>query len=383
MEQTQSVIRLPLQPQEREQLIDTLSSILTVNEAAALVARIHERSSTIKKGKRFGMYPIEDWAAFERMKRLEASFWTADEIEFTEDRNDFNELSPDEQRPLVMAFGFFAVGDGSIATMLAYQMILVAPTFENQGFYVVQLDNERVHGESYGKMIYTVVPDSKRRDEIFNAVENVQSIKKMNAFIEHSFTYPKGKKEIYVSLAAAEYVLFTPLFCIIFWYRAYKPGKLGRIIFSNELIAKDEAAHCQNGCDNYRALPSNEKYTDQEIHAYVDQICNLVFDFADEVFSTITLTELSPENVKQYIKFVADDLFERLGHEPYYRVSNPFVWMDFTNLVPKSNFYEFPVGEYARFNVSESVQRARQLCDTNANPAVKPNAYAQARKIKF
>ena len=378
-----SEIVVQVGPEEREKLIETLSGILTVHEAAALVAKIHERTTQVKKGKRFGIYPIEDWPAFERMKRLEAAFWTADEVTFTDDRNDFEQFTPEEQRPLLMAFGFFAVGDGSIASMLAYQMILVAPTFENQGFYVVQLANERVHGETYGKMIHTLVPDSKGREEIFDAVDNVQSIKKMNAFIERAFTYPKGKKEIYVSLAAAEYILFTPLFCIIFWYRNYKPGKLAEVLFSNELIAKDEAAHCQNGCENYRALPNSEKYTDKELHAYIDQICQLVFKFSDEVFSEISLAELTPANVKQYIKFVADDLLERLGHPAYYRVASPFVWMTFTNLVPKSNFYEKKVGEYARFNVTDSMTKAKQLSSSTSESTPKSSPYVRARQVKF
>lgn len=377
-----SQIVVQVSPEGRSELLETLSGILTVHEAAALVAKIHERTCQVKKGKRFGMYPIEDIGAFERMKRLEASFWLADEVKFTEDRNDFEQLTPEEQRPLLMAFGFFAVGDGSISSMLAYQMILVAPTFESQAFYVTQLMNEKVHGETYGKMIHTLIPDPKRREEIFDAVEKVQSIKRMNEFIERSFTHPQGKKEIYVSLAAAEYILFTPLFCIIFWYRNYKPGKLVETLFSNELIVKDEAAHCQNGCENYLLLPASEKYTDAELHAYIDQVCRLVFDFADEVFSEISLAELSPDNVKQYIKFVADDLLERLGHPAYYRVTSPFVWMTFTNLIPKSNFYEKQVGEYARFNVSESVALAQQLSGLTA-PAPKASPYRSARHIKI
>src|SRR5690625_2230549 len=139
---------------ERKEYLDDLSDKLTLREAASLIARIHEKTSTVNKGKRFGMYPIEDWAALERTKRLEASFWTANEIDFTEDKNDFDHLTYDEQRPLLLAFGFFSVGDGSIASMLAFQLILTAPTFEKQSFYVVQLDNERVHGETYSEMIY-------------------------------------------------------------------------------------------------------------------------------------------------------------------------------------------------------------------------------------
>ena len=366
-------------------LLDKLANILTINEAVSLVSKIHEKSSVLSKGKRFGLYPIKDWAAFERTKRLEASFWTADEVEFNDDRNDFNGFTFDEQWPLIMSFGFFAVGDGSITSMLAYQMIVAANSFENQMFYAVQLHNEIIHGETYGKMIYTLISDPKKRDEIFNAVENVNSIRAMNEFIEQGFICYDGKKQLYVSLAAAEYLLFTPLFCIIFWYRAYKKGKIPRIIFSNEQIAKDESAHCENGCANYCALPDNQKYTDEEVHAYVDKVVVLVSGFADEVLSRVNLPELTPANVKQYIRFVADDLFYRLDHPKFYNVKNPFAWMNFTDLVPKTNFYEGTVGEYGRFNVVKALRRAYELCNgiEEKKEKTQVNVYKRAAQTKF
>lgn len=370
---------------DRKDLLNKLSNILTVNEAASLVAQIHEKKGSITKAKRFGAYPINDWNAFSRYKNLQASFWTSDEIKFSEDRNDFDTFTEDEKWPLVMSFGFFAVGDGSISSMLAYQMILNAPSFENQMFYVAQLHSEVVHGETYGVMIYTLISDPIKRDKIFNAVDEVKSIQAMNKFIENAFTFPMGQKELYVSLAAAEYIMFTPLFCIIFWYRAYKKGKIPQVIFSNQQIAKDEAAHCENGCANYRQLPSNEKYTDEEVHIYVDKVVQLVSAFADEVLSKVNLPELTPENVKQYIRFVADDLFYRLDHSKYYNVTNPFIWMNFTELIPKTNFYEGTVGEYKRFNVQESLRRAYELCNgiEEKKEKVATNFYKKAAVIKF
>lgn len=269
-------------------LINDLVNTLTVNEAAALVTKIVQKNTSHNKSKRFGLYPIQDWHAFERAKTLEAAYWPADEITFTSDRDDFNSFIPEERRPLCMAFGFFAVGDGNIAQMLAYQMILTADTFEKQNFYVVQLNNERVHAEVYGKMIYTLITDKVERDNIFNSIENCRSIREMNEFIENSYTYPDGDRQLFVSLAASEYIMFTPLFCIIFWYRVYKPGKIPQVIFSNEQIAKDEATHCQNGSENYKELPSSKKYTDSEIHQFIDKIVVLVCNFADEMLENIS-----------------------------------------------------------------------------------------------
>lgn len=66
---------------DRNNLLNQLADNLTINEATSLISRIQERkrvNSGMSKGKRFGLYPIEDWSAFERTKRLESSFWMAD-----------------------------------------------------------------------------------------------------------------------------------------------------------------------------------------------------------------------------------------------------------------------------------------------------------------
>lgn len=355
--------------QSRNQWLSNLESDLTLREAVRLVAKVHERESTTTKGKRFGMHPITDHGSFQRTKRLEASFWTANEVDFREDLDDFESLTADERRPLLLAFGFFAVGDGSVASMLAFQLILLAETFEQQAFYIAQLDNERVHGETYSNMISTLVTDPTEQDSILNAVDTVKSIGRMNEYVERSFMDATSQKQVYVSLAATEYVLFQPLFCIIFWYRAYKPNMLKQIIFSNELIAKDEAAHCENGCENYKRL--DDRYSDDEAHKIVDEVVRLVDGFSDELCESVSLPELTPANIKRYTRYVADDLFARLGHAPYYRVTSPFPWMDFTTLIPKTNFYESTVGEYSRFNVANALG--------DADPVV--NAYTD--EIKF
>lgn len=346
--------------------LDQLENELTIHEAAALVARINAKNyakTNNTKAKRFGLYPIQDFGSFERQLRLEASYWDATETKFNKDLDSFNNLSKSEQKALLTAFAFFAVGDGTISSMLAYQMIVCAENFESQCYYVTQLNNEKVHGHVYSNMIQTLVSTQEERERIFNSVDNVQSIKEMNEFIEHSYTYPSGKKELYISLACAEYIFFTPLFCVIFWFRAYRPGQIEQVLLANELIAKDEAEHCRNGCEKYKELNSDEKYSDEEIHAFVDKVVQLVSNLAKYMFieQQIELPELTYENVCQYIRFIADDLLTSVKHKTYYNVRNPFTWMVYTQMQRKTNFYEGDVTEYKRFDVSEQMKFIRQL----------------------
>lgn len=350
-----------IQAANKKDLIEKLSHILTPMEAGAVLSKVHKTQTQVGAGKRFGIYPIEDWEAYERMKNLEAAKWPASEVKFNDDIESFNELTEEEKRPLLMAFGFFAVGDGTITSMLAYRMLTIAPTLEKQLFYIVQMDNERVHAETYSNMIYTLVPDEEKRIEILTAVENIQTIKKMNEMIEESLEALDGEREMYFLLASTEYIMFTPLFCVIFWYRAYHKEKIHGVIFSNELIAKDEASHCINGTENYRSLPAHLRYTNEEIWVKMDAFVERVSDFAREMLENVNLPELTVENVIQYTKYVADDQLKRMGHKKYYNVDSPFLWMNFTKLVNKTNFYEGTVGEYKRYDVREDLEQARKF----------------------
>ena len=349
---------------ERKELIETLASILTIHEAGALVAQINEKN-IISKAKRFGFYPIEDFGSFERMLKMDASFWLADEIVFSESKTDFAELSKEEQNALLTIFAFFAVGDGTISSMLAYQLVLISKSFECQCFYIKQLHQETVHGHVYGNMIQTLVGDSEQRDRIYHAVENVPAIEAMNQYITDAFTYPDGERQLYISLALSEYVFFTPLFCIIFWFRAYRQGKIQKVLEANEQIAKDEASHCVHGCMKYLDLPVNERYSNEEIHKIVDDVVKLVSNLAHHMIydQKIELEELTYDNLVQYIKFVADDLLERVQHKTLYNVTNPFVWMVYTQFERKANMYEGTTMEYKRFAVADKLKEAKELND--------------------
>lgn len=343
-------------------LLETLKNVLTVNEAAALTAKINE-STFNEKGKRFSLFPVEDYGAYERMMRLDASHWDSSEVKFNDDRNDFQQLTHEEQEALLICFSFFAVGDGTISSMLAYQLIVCAENYETQAYYAAQLNNERIHAITYANMIQSLVTDPEQKNRIFKAIENVPAIANMNKFIEDSYTFPNGKKSIYIALACAEYLFFSPLFAIIFWFRAYKTGKMKEVLFANELISKDECEHCINGCIKYNELPNNEKYSNKEIHEIINHVVGLISELARYMIvdRNVNLTDLTYENMRQYIEFIADDLLVRINHPMLYNVDNPFSWTIFTSFERKGNMYEGSLAEYKHFNVADQMKYVREL----------------------
>ena len=56
----------------------------------------------------------------------------------------------------------------------------------------------------------------------------------------------------------------------------------------------------------------------------------------------------------EYIQFVADRLLLQLGYNKKWNATNPFPFMDRSNLECRTNFFESRVAEYAKANVGNS-----------------------------
>jgi ribonucleoside-diphosphate reductase subunit M2 len=72
----------------------------------------------------------------------------------------------------------------------------------------------------------------------------------------------------------------------------------------------------------------------------------------------VELIGMDPSMMCDYIKFCADQLLLSLGCNRYYKIGNPFEWMETISLQDKTNFFEKRVGEYSKSGVR--VDRADQ-----------------------
>mgnify|MGYP001436972213 CR=1 FL=1 len=70
--------------------------------------------------KRFVLFPIEYPQIWQMYKKAEASFWTAEEIDLTQDLSDWkNRLNDDERHFISHVLAFFAASDGIVNENLA------------------------------------------------------------------------------------------------------------------------------------------------------------------------------------------------------------------------------------------------------------------------
>ena len=124
---------------------------------------------------RFVLFPIEHddiWAFY---KKSEASFWTAEEIDLHQDVSDWeHKLNDDERHFIKHVLAFFAASDGIVNENLAENMVNEVQYTEAKFFYGFQIKIENIHSETYSLLIDTYIKDTKEKDYLLNAIENLE-----------------------------------------------------------------------------------------------------------------------------------------------------------------------------------------------------------------
>ena len=102
---------------------------------------------------RFTVFPIEHENLWTLYKKAQMSNWTAEEIDFSKDMDDWNELSDNEKHFIKYILAFFAGSDGIVFENINNNFADEIQLTEARSFYAYQSHNEMVHGETYSKLI--------------------------------------------------------------------------------------------------------------------------------------------------------------------------------------------------------------------------------------
>jgi len=306
---------------------------------------------------RFVLFPIQHKAVWEMYKKHEASFWTAEEIDLSQDQKDWETLSDDEQHFLKHILAFFAASDGIVLENLGTRFLGEVQIPEARCFYGFQLAMENIHSETYSLLIDTYIKDTQEKRHLFNAMDNIPCVQEKANWALKWIESDNRFSERLVAFAAVEGIFFSGSFCAIFWMK--KRGKMPGLTFSNELISRDEGLHCDFACLLYSML--KHKLSDAVVHEIIESAVAIEKEFVTSAIP-VALIGMNAKLMSQYIEFVADRLLDALGAPKIWNVSNPFEWMEMISLQGKTNFFEKRVGEYQKAGVMSSMDGE----DTNA-----------------
>jgi len=269
---------------------------------------------------RFVIFPIQHQDIWDWYKKMEACFWTAEEIDLHQDLVDWkSKLTTDERYFIKHILAFFAASDGIVNENLAENFVSEVQYSEAKFFYGFQLMMENIHSEVYSLLIDTYVSDETEKDQLFRAIELFPAITEKAQWALKWIESPSFAERL-IAFAAVEGIFFSGSFCSIFWLK--KRGLMPGLTFSNELISRDEGMH-----------------SDFAVYLHNNHINNKV--------SKERITKL----MTQYLEFVTDRLLIDFGCEKVYGSKNPFDFMELISLEGKTNFFEKRVSEYQKAGV--------------------------------
>ena len=181
-------------------------------------------------------------------KRAEACFWTAEEIDLSNDIRDWNHRLDDNERHFIShVLAFFSASDGIVNENLVERFSNEVQLAEARSFYGFQIMMENIHSETYSLLIDTYVKDAAEREYLFDAIETIPCIKdKANWALKWIADRHSTFSERLVAFAAVEGIFFSGSFASIFWLK--KRGLMPGLTFSNELISRDEGMHTDFAC---------------------------------------------------------------------------------------------------------------------------------------
>lgn len=301
--------------------------------------------------RRFTLFPITYPQLWELYKRQLASFWKAEEIDFSKDREDFETLNDNEQHYIKRILGFFAASDGIVNFNLATRFLNELVPMEATVCYTYQMMMENLHSESYSIMLDNLVKNTDEKVVLFNSIKTVDSIKMISdwAFKWINSDLPFAYRVI--AFCVVEGVFFSGAFASIFWLKRFKSNGrlfLSGLIKSNEFIARDEGQHVQFGVEIYKLL--RNKLPTKDVYDIIDQGVNISRTFYSDALP-VRLLGINEDSMIDYIMYVSDRLLVDLGYEKKYNKQNPFAFMETIGMQSKTNFFESRPTEYQSAHV--------------------------------
>jgi glutaredoxin 3 len=289
------------------------------------------------------------WAV-ELAKKHEEIHWVEDEAELSEDVQDWRtKLTADEKEFITQVLRLFTQSDVQVGEN--YHEFLI-PKFKNnevRNMLSSFAARETVHQRAYALLNDTL---GMGDEEYFKFMEYKAMADKIE-FMKEGKTNTQSD----LALVLAQSVfnegmsLFSSFVMLLNFQRFGKMKGMGTIV---EWSIRDETIHVQGNAKLFRTLcDEHPKIVNDElkskIYEMAKQAVTLEDKFIQLAFNGSDVQGLSRDDVKLYVRHIADRRLLQLGLKPKFKVKdNPLPWLDWVlNGASHDNFFEKRVTEYS------------------------------------
>lgn len=306
-------------------------------------------------GERIFYKPFSHPQFFEFYKLQQQAHWLPTEVPMADDITDFkNNLTAAEKNLIIQVLRFFTQGDIEVQknynnNLLKFfklpEVIMMLNSFANI---------ETVHVWAYSHLNDTLgLPESE-----YKAFLDYDAMKAKYDYIQNFDILDKEDisglaKNLAVFGAFMEGVsLFSSFAILMNFPRLGKLKNVGQIITWS---IRDESLHAEGICALYREIIgshptiANTKHK-EELYAACNDMVLLEDKFIDTCFSLGPVEGIKPEDVKEYIRFIANRRLDWLNLDPLYPdAKNPLEWLNLmVNGKEHANFFETRATEYSK-----------------------------------
>ncbi|MDE0905089.1 MAG: ribonucleotide-diphosphate reductase subunit beta [Planctomycetota bacterium] len=288
--------------------------------------------------------------------------WTVEEVDFSTDVVDLDKrLLPAERHLIHRLVAFFATGDSIVSNNLVLSLYKHINSPEARMYLSRQLYEEALHVQFYLTLLDTYIPDHKEREEAFDAINKIPSIKSKADFcfkwidsvaeLDATDT-PEKRQQFMLNLVCfaccIEGLFFFAAFAYVYFLRS--KGLLNGLAAGTNWVFRDESCHMSFAFEvveqtrrEYPDLWNDEMET--KIVAMLEEAVECEMLFAEDLLAN-GVPGLSLKDMRSYLEFVADQRLKNLGLEERYGSKNPFDFMELQDVQELSNFFERKVSAY-------------------------------------
>jgi ribonucleoside-diphosphate reductase beta chain len=292
--------------------------------------------------------------AYEAWLKHEQSHWLHTEVPMAEDVKDWKKkLSKEEKTFLTQIFRFFTQGDIDVAGGYVKNYLPYFPQPEVRMMLTGFAAREALHIAAYSHLIETLgLPETTYNEFLeYEAMREkhdyVMDISSKNTTRENTATH------IAVFSAFTEGMqLFSSFIMLLNFARHGKMKGMGQIITWSIV---DETQHAESMIKLFRTYieENREIWNDElkgKIYTIAERMVQLEDKFIDLAFGVNQMEGLSSEDVKKYIRYIADRRLISLGLKGVFKVKkNPLPWVEeMINAPTHTNFFENRATDYAK-----------------------------------
>jgi ribonucleoside-diphosphate reductase beta chain len=296
--------------------------------------------------------PFEYPWAYDAWLLQQQIHWLPEEVPLADDVLDWRRNLTDAERNLLtQIFRFFTQSDIEVNNNYMSNYTKVFQSTEIRMMLAAFSNIETIHIAAYSHLLDTIGMPATEYAAFLNYAEMKDKYDYM-----HGFSVDTDENTALTLAAFGAFTeglqLFASFAILLNFQRFGKMKGMGQIV---SWSARDESLHTESIIRLFHTfVHENPHVNTPKLRMRLREICQEIITmedaFIDLAFGIDNIKGITAQEVKNYIRYIADLRMRQLGQEPIYGITeNPLPWMaEILNGLEHTNFFENRVTEYTK-----------------------------------